>query len=171
MMSFLLGGMLTVLQSYATTKIEYVIGLALMLVIFTSFFVAFLRRLHMQQLVKRYEVQCELCILQQQLQCVAFVDTGNQSIEPISGQAIHYATIQLLATLPSLQQGFLQWDAEKPFDLSMFPKQIRRLLHPVSITTIEKRSLVLACSCSLIVNQQRLAQQFVVFIQEPLQFH
>ena len=83
---------------------------------------------------------------------------------------VHYATIELLQQLPAMQNGFQLWNSEKPRDLSMFPPNVRADLCPLFVNTVEARSLVLAWRCTVIVEKQRLENQYVVFVHQPFQF-
>lgn len=168
--SLLLGGMFTALQTYATTNLHYFIGVAIVIVISLSIFIQFIRRLTLQQLLRRYEVSCELVFDRYKLTCQGFIDTGNQSIEPFSGRAIHFASIELLNVDPQLQSAFLLWDDKKPDDVSMFPQHLQQQFTPIYVTTIDGKSLVLALNCTVVIEQRPLSEQYVVFVQQTFQF-
>ncbi|MER1998627.1 MAG: sigma-E processing peptidase SpoIIGA [Lysinibacillus sp.] len=166
----LLGGMFSALQTYATTTMSYVTGSIVVVMLFALVMLQIVERLYVQQLLKRYVVKCELRIADERLQCVGFIDTGNQSVEPLSGRAIHFAHIELLAPLTEIKNAYKQWDASMPNDVSMFPKHLHKQLQPLYVTTVEQQILVLAIRCAVRLEDVTLESQYVVFVEQPFQF-
>lgn len=166
----LLGGMFSALQTYATTTPSYFTGAIVVVTVFAVIMLQIVERLYVQQLLKRYVVKCELHIAEEMLSCVGFIDTGNQSVEPLSGRAIHFAHIGLLTPHVRLEDAFKRWDANVPDDVSMFPKALHKQLCPLYVTTVEKRVLVLALRCAVKVEAVTLEPQYVVFVEQPFQF-
>lgn len=168
--TFLLGGMLTAVESYATTTIQFYALLLIASLLFLLFITAILQKAHMQLLVKRYCIHCVVQIEGKAVATTGFLDTGNQSIEPLTGRPVHFATLELLMSMPQLRQSIQSWSNTKPNDFSMFHASFHKRLRPIFVDTVVGKELVLAIRCTVLINEHALEEQYVVFVQQPLQF-
>ena len=166
----LLGGMLTALQTYATTSFSYYSVVMIVVLLAALLLGQLLEKLYMRQLLTRYEQRCTLIIAGHEIDTIGFIDTGNQSTEPLSGRAVHFASVDVLDELPELKYAFMQWCPDRADDVSQFPTSIRKQLCSFYVTTVEQQSLILALCCTLMIENECLEQQYIVFVQQPLQF-
>ena len=169
--TFLLGGMLTAFQAYATSTALYYLVTITICFIFVFFIILILQRMHLKLLMNKLCVPCELQIKKQTFTCKGFIDTGNQSLEQLSQRPVHFASIDVLQSWHEVYEGIQKWDIERPHDFSMLPQYLHDELAPIFVHTIATKELVLAFKCSLVLDDLTLDRQYVVFTRQPLQFH
>lgn len=174
--TFLLGGLLNVVQTYAVMKLKGSYFLIIVAVASLSLLIIKNRwfSLWKDNIQQKFKTKCDIRFLECNLNLNAFIDTGNECIEPISRQPVHF--LSLKATNEYLPAGFLKalndWKQEEPFNISMFPKNVLRKIRFVSITTVQQTSMfVLAFRCeALTLYDQTFDGHYIVFTQNDAKF-
>lgn len=174
--TFLLGGLLNVVQTYAVMNLKG--SYFFIIVVIASLSLLLIKNrwfsLWKDNLQQKFKTKCDIHFLHCDLALTAFIDTGNECIEPISRQPVHF--LSLKATKQALPELFLQalndWNQEEPFNISMFPKNVLRTIRFVSITTVQQKSVyVLAFRCDkLTLNDQTFEGHYIVFTQNDAKF-
>ncbi|MGX9133580.1 sigma-E processing peptidase SpoIIGA [Rummeliibacillus sp. JY-2-4R] len=90
-----------------------------------------------QNLVQMCKLQLDEMIVS--LKC--FVDTGNTTVEPLSGKPVHFVRYKAIEhSLPEkLKMALFQWDVNEPYDLEMFSDKDRKRVAVIPITTVQEK--------------------------------
>ncbi|WP_332647987.1 sigma-E processing peptidase SpoIIGA [Lysinibacillus sp. 54212] len=174
--TFLLGGLLNVVQTYAVMNLKG--SYFLIIVVIASLSLLLIKNrwvsLWKDNLQQKFKTKCDIRILDCSLNLDAFIDTGNECIEPISRQPVHFLSLKATSQyLPSsLLDALNDWKQEEPFNISMFPKKVLRTIRFVSITTVQQKSLyVLAFRCDAVtLNDKTFEGHYIVFTQNDAKF-
>lgn len=170
--TFIVGGLLTAIQSYASNKYDMQI-LWLSLAALVLIFLVRRYRLRWQVRQNHFYTTCTVEFLEQQFSLAAFIDTGNTCIEPISALPVHFVSLQAMkAQLPSdFVQALMSWRQEAPYDLQMFSKEIQKLLRVVPIQTVQGDTLALAFRTNrLLMDEQTVHGHYLVFTAKDAKF-
>ena len=75
----------------------------------------------------------------------AFVDTGNQCIEPLSSKPVHFVSYTAIRpNMPaSLKKALAEWQEADPYNVSMFSPDHQRLIRFIHVNTVQQQSVVL----------------------------
>lgn len=173
--TLLVGGLLTALQPFLMVhSISIYILLCLSIVCSSLLAMKFGWMKKLQQLLQqRFIVPCTVHFAEQQWDLVAYIDTGNECIEPISRAPVHFVSFQTVqATMPSaLQQSLLHWDESNPYELTMFSSTLQKYIRLVPISTVQqKTTLVPAFRVSLTINEKTYANHYIVFTKNHVHF-
>lgn len=121
-----------------------------------------------------YVVGCELVMGCLQLHVRAYIDTGNECKEPLSGQPVHFIDFHEVASrLPAtFCEGLRTWRVEQPTNLTMFPEEHLSRIRFVQVATVhQKPQLVLAFRVDdLRIDSQHYMGHYVVFTQNEASF-
>ncbi|AMW98345.1 MULTISPECIES: sigma-E processing peptidase SpoIIGA [Rummeliibacillus] len=90
-----------------------------------------------QQLVQWCKVQ--LGEIDVSLKC--FIDTGNTTVEPLSGRPVHFVRYQAIEqSMPEhLKIALHNWDVNDPYNLDMFPNEYKKKVAVIPITTVQEK--------------------------------
>lgn len=170
--TFIVGGLLTTIQSYASNKYDMQI-LWLSLAALVLIFLVRRYRLRWQVRQNHFYTTCTVEFLGQPFSLAAFIDTGNTCIEPISALPVHFVSLQAMkAQLSSdFVQALMSWQQEAPYDLQMFSTEIQKLVRVVPIQTVQGDTLALAFRTSrLLMDEQTVHGHYVVFTAKDAKF-
>lgn len=117
---------------------------------------------------------CELQLFEQALTVSAFIDTGNECVEPLSRQPVHFLSYKAVQEqlAPSLKTALEQWQEDAPLNVSMFPVEFRKAIRFVPITTIQENTVIvpaLRVSC-LQVQGKSYAGHYIIFTKNDARF-
>lgn len=143
--SCLLGGILSVITPYFYSNPTLYFSTVVSIFLLYSLQRVWLHITN-QRIQAHYASTVQVQFLGQLLKIRAFCDSGNNCVEPISGQPVHFLAVDALSNEKHgpFIQALQSWDAEKPFDISMFPLSYQPLLRFVRLQTIQASSTVLA---------------------------
>ncbi|HWI49739.1 MAG TPA: sigma-E processing peptidase SpoIIGA [Rummeliibacillus sp.] len=84
---------------------------------------------------------CELRLGDISISLKCFIDTGNTTVEPLSGKPVHFVRYKAIEhSLPeNLKMALFQWDVNEPYDLDMFPEEYRKKVAVIPITTVQEK--------------------------------
>ncbi|MGG0656012.1 sigma-E processing peptidase SpoIIGA [Rummeliibacillus pycnus] len=102
---------------------------------------------------------CELQIGEISISLKCFIDTGNTTVEPLSGKSVHFVRYKAIEhSLPeNLKMALFQWDVNEPYDLDMFPEEYLKRVAVIPITTVQEKktySLALRYDKWLIMDEE-----------------
>lgn len=102
---------------------------------------------------------CELKLGEMIVSLKCFIDTGNTTVEPLTGKPVHFVRYRAIEHfLPkNLKMALFQWDVKEPYELNMFPEEYKKKVSVIPITTIQEKktySLALRYDHLLIVDEQ-----------------
>ena len=174
--TLLVGGFLTMLQPFFFRQspqlaLGVFIVLAGCLLLVTS--KGWQRKL-LSTVQEAYVTTCELTIGEMRFFVRAYIDTGNECREPLSGAPVHF--LSFLDVKEQLPENFCsalqQWQASEPTNLTMFPEEMRLLIRFVRVVTVHNEpQLVLAFRVSqLVVDEHDYTGHYVVFTQNEAPF-
>lgn len=92
-------------------------------------------------LQQRLIQSCDLQLGEMTVSLKCFIDTGNTTVEPLSGKPVHFVRYKAIEdSLPNnLKVALFQWDVSEPYDLKMFPEHIRKKVAVIPITTVQEK--------------------------------
>ena len=84
---------------------------------------------------------CDLQLGEITVSLKCFIDTGNKTVEPLSGKPVHFVRYKAIEhSLPdNLKMALFQWDASDPYDLKMFPEYFQKKVAVIPITTVQEK--------------------------------
>lgn len=170
--TFIVGGLLTAIQSYASNKYDMQV-LWLSLAALVLIFLVRRYRLRWQVRQNHFYTTCTIEFLGQQFSLAAFIDTGNTCIEPISALPVHFVSLQAMQAQlpPDFVQALMSWRQEAPYELHMFSKEIQKLLRVVPIQTVQGDTLALAFRTNgLLMDEQTVHGHYMVFTAKDAKF-
>ena len=168
----LVGGVLTAMHTlFMLHEASYV---AVLFVVVILFFL-----LRTWQKIKQHRTdipfisEAVITIFQQQLHVKAFYDNGNRCIEPLSGQPVHFLAFDAIAPYLdfTLREALHRWNEQKPYDVTMFPQEVKKTMRFISLETVGQRHVVLAFRVQqLIVSGKHFANHYVVLTKRAKHF-
>lgn len=174
--TLLVGGLLTALQSI---MVEATLSSYFVLTFFIGFLsLIFVRKgwqLKVLETIKQsYERTCEIELFEQQLIVTAYIDTGNECVEPISRKPVHFISYPAVESyLPkAIKEALLQWQQHTPSNLSLFESTIRRNIRFISLNTVQGNSGIVPAFRvnKLIIADQVFENHYVVFTKNDASF-
>lgn len=174
--TLLVGGFLTLLQPLFFRQSS---TLVLILLIFLASCLLFIvskgwQRKLLGAAQQAYMTTCEFLVDEMKLSVRAYIDTGNECREPLSGAPVHFLSFQ--SVRERMPEDFClalqQWQASDPTNLTMFSQTTRRLIRFVRVATIQNEpQLVLAFRATqLVVDGCEYAGHYIVFTQNEAPF-
>ncbi|MGM9951505.1 MAG: sigma-E processing peptidase SpoIIGA [Lysinibacillus sp.] len=170
--TFIVGGLLTAIQSYVSNKYDMQV-LWLLLAALVLIFLIRRYRLRWQVRQNHFFTTCTIEFLDRQFSLAAFIDTGNTCIEPISALPVHFVSFQAMKAQlpPDFVQALMSWRQEAPYELQMFSKEIQKYLRVVPIQTVQGDTLALAFRTTwLSMDEQMVQGHYVVFTAKDAKF-
>ncbi len=145
--TIIIGGLLTALQPYLKNlSIIHFIIICLLLAV--GNLVVFYKQwgfVKLERLSGQFVFDTTLTIFDETIPLSAFVDTGNQAIEPLSGKPVHF--VSYTALKPHLPAAFckslVEWQETDPYNVSMFSEDYQRLIRFIHVNTVQQQSVVL----------------------------
>jgi len=145
--TIVIGGLLTALQPYLKNlSVMHFIVLCLLLAF--ANLILFYKQwgfVKLERVSGQFVFQTTLKIFDKVIPLSAFVDTGNQCIEPLSGKPVHFVSYTALRPyLPAaICESLLQWQETDPYDVSMFSVDYQRLIRFIHVNTVQQQAVVL----------------------------
>jgi stage II sporulation protein GA (sporulation sigma-E factor processing peptidase) len=173
--TLLAGGLLTALQPFLWASSFFVY-------IFLCFGIVCISLISMkkswfqkvQQMVQhQYVVSCDVLILEQQFELVAYIDTGNECVEPLSNAPVHFISFQAVQAQlqPDFRASLLAWNETQPYSVAMFSNDMQKIVRIVPLTTVQNRTvLVPAFRATIQLNETTYTNHYVVFTKNDARF-
>ncbi|MEK4424340.1 sigma-E processing peptidase SpoIIGA [Solibacillus sp. FSL K6-1523] len=128
----------------------------------------------LQQVVQQqYVTNCEVELFDQTLRLLAYIDTGNECIEPLSRAPVHFISFKAVHEQlePTFEASLEKWSEEEPLALEMFSKELRKHIRIVPLTTVQNSSvLVPAFRAEIKINEKTDKNQYVIFTKNDARF-
>ncbi|MFU8646321.1 sigma-E processing peptidase SpoIIGA [Lysinibacillus sp. RSDA_15] len=145
--TIVIGGLLTALQPYLKNlSANHFIMICFVLAVLNL--VAFYKQwgfVKLERLSGQFVFDTTLKIFGSIIPLSAFVDTGNQAIEPLSGKPVHFVSYTALS--PHLPADFckslVEWQETDPYNVSMFSEDYQRYIRFIHINTVQQQTVVL----------------------------
>ena len=173
--TLLVGGLLTALQPLLFSR-AYIVYILLSVCIVCSSLLAlkfgWMKKL--QQVVQlRFVTPCTVFFNEEPWELIAYIDTGNECVEPISRAPVHFIAYDAVqAFLPeSLKRGLLTWDETRPYELTMFAVPIRKCMRMVAISTVQQTTTIVpAFRVKLFIHDHMYVDHYIVFTKNATKF-
>ena len=145
--TIIIGGLLTALQPYLK-NLSAVHFIIICLLLAVGNLVAFYKQwgfVKLERLSGQFVFDTNLKIFDITIPLSAFVDTGNQAIEPLSGKPVHFVSYAALRShLPeAFCKSLLEWQETDPYNVSMFSEDYQRYIRFIHVNTVQQQSVVL----------------------------
>lgn len=143
----IVGGLLTALQPYLKNlSVIHFILICFLLAVGNLF--AFYKQwgfVKLERFSGQFVYETTLKIFGETIPLSAFVDTGNQCIEPLSGKPVHFVSYTAIRpNMPvSIKKSLVEWQEEDPYNVSMFSPDHQRLIRFIHVNTVQQQSVVL----------------------------
>lgn len=128
----------------------------------------------LQQVVQQqYVTNCEVELFDETLDLLAYIDTGNECIEPLSRAPVHFISFKAVHEQlePSFKESLEKWSEKEPLALEMFSKELRKNIRIVPLTTVQNSSvLVPAFRAQIKMNEKTENNQYVIFTKNDARF-
>ncbi|KPN97332.1 sigma-E processing peptidase SpoIIGA [Lysinibacillus sp. ZYM-1] len=145
--TIVIGGLLTALQPFLK-------NLSAVHFIMICFFLAVLNLIafykqwgfvKLERLSGQFVFDTNLKIFGVTIPMSAFVDTGNQAIEPLSGKPVHFVSYTALRPhLPAdFRKSLVEWQETDPYNVSMFTEDYQRYIRFIHVNTVQQQTVVL----------------------------
>lgn len=145
--TIVIGGLLTALQPFLK-------NLSAVHFIMICFFLAVLNLIafykqwgfvKLERLSGQFVFDTNLKIFGVTIPLSAFVDTGNQAIEPLSGKPVHFVSYTALRPhLPAdFRKSLVEWQETDPYNVSMFTEDYQRYIRFIHVNTVQQQTVVL----------------------------
>ncbi|MEK4629640.1 sigma-E processing peptidase SpoIIGA [Solibacillus sp. FSL R7-0682] len=173
--TFLAGGLLTAVQSYLWSDSFLVYILLCSCIVCISFILVkkgWLLKIQ-RAIQNQYVTHCEIQLSNDTLQLLAYIDTGNECIEPLSQSPVHFISYKAVKNQlqTEFQESLLQWSEHEPLSLEMFPKELKKIIRIIPLTTVQQRTtLVPAFRANIRINEQTFSNHYVVFTKNDALF-
>lgn len=84
---------------------------------------------------------CELKFGEMIVSLKCFIDTGNTTVEPLTGKPVHFVRYRAIEHfLPeNLKEALFQWDVKEPYEFNMFPEEYKKKVAVIPITTVQEK--------------------------------
>ncbi|MGE7985910.1 sigma-E processing peptidase SpoIIGA [Lysinibacillus fusiformis] len=145
--TIVIGGLLTALQPFLKNlSATHFIMICLVLAVLNL--VAFYKQwgfVKLERLSGQFVFDTNLKIFGALIPLSAFVDTGNQAIEPLSGKPVHFVSYTALSPhLPAdFRKSLIEWQETDPYNVSMFSEDYQRYIRFIHINTVQQQTVVL----------------------------
>lgn len=173
--TILVGGLLTALQPLLFSNVYFVyilLGIGIVCSSLLAFKFGWMKKL--QQVVQqRFITPCSIQLNDEMWELVAYIDTGNECVEPISRAPVHFVAFDAVeqSMSESLKAGLLAWDETQPYELSMFERSLQKRIRMVAISTVQQMTtLVPAFRITLNMHEQTYMNHYVVFTKNATKF-
>lgn len=143
----IVGGLLTALQPYLRSLsvphfilICFLLAVGNLLIFYKQWGFVKLERLSGQFVYKT-----NLKIFGETVPLSAFVDTGNQCVEPLSGKPVHFVSYTAIRpNMPAaIKKALAEWQETEPYNVSMFSPDYQKLIRFIHVNTVQQQSVVL----------------------------
>lgn len=145
--TIVIGGLLTALQPFLKNlSATHFIMICFVLAVLNL--VAFYKQwgfVKLERLSGQFVFETTLKIFGALIPLSAFVDTGNQAIEPLSGKPVHFVSYTALSPhLPAdFRKSLVEWQETDPYNVSMFSEDYQRYIRFIHINTVQQQTVVL----------------------------
>ncbi|GED62413.1 sigma-E processing peptidase SpoIIGA [Lysinibacillus sp. FSL M8-0216] len=145
--TIVIGGLLTALQPFLKNlSATHFIMICFVLAVLNL--VAFYKQwgfVKLERLSGQFVFDTTLKIFGAIIPLSAFVDTGNQAIEPLSGKPVHFVSYTALSPhLPAdFRKSLIEWQETDPYNVSMFSEDYQRYIRFIHINTVQQQTVVL----------------------------
>ncbi len=145
--TIVIGGLLTALQPFLKNlSATHFIMICFVLAVLNL--VAFYKQwgvVKLERLSGQFVFETTLKIFGSLIPLSAFVDTGNQAIEPLSGKPVHFVSYTALSPhLPAdFRKSLVEWQETDPYNVSMFSEDYQRYIRFIHINTVQQQTVVL----------------------------
>ncbi|EAZ87384.1 sigma-E processing peptidase SpoIIGA [Lysinibacillus fusiformis] len=145
--TIVIGGLLTALQPFLKNlSATHFIMICFVLAVLNL--VAFYKQwgfVKLERLSGQFVFETTLKIFGAIIPLSAFVDTGNQAIEPLSGKPVHFVSYTALSPhLPAdFRKSLIEWQETDPYNVSMFSEDYQRYIRFIHINTVQQQTVVL----------------------------
>ena len=169
------GGLVLVIQQFLWSLSNFVYIVVCVSIVCSSFWVL-KKGWHtkiIQAVQTKFVTHCEVQIADETLSLQAYIDTGNECLEPLSQSPVHFISFQAVEkNLPeSFRESLLCWNEKEPLNVEMFSSKLRKLIRIVPISTIQNRSvLVPAFRVTLFMHEKTYENHYVVFTKHDARF-
>lgn len=145
--TIVIGGLLTALQPFFK-KLSATHFIMICFVLAVLNLVAFYKQwgfVKLERLSGQFVFDTTLKIFGAIIPLSAFVDTGNQAIEPLSGKPVHFVSYTALSPhLPAdFRKSLIEWQETDPYNVSMFSEDYQRYIRFIHINTVQQQTVVL----------------------------
>ncbi|WP_336634403.1 sigma-E processing peptidase SpoIIGA [Lysinibacillus fusiformis] len=145
--TIVIGGLLTALQPFLN-KLSATHFIMICFVLAVLNLVAFYKQwgfVKLERLSGQFVFETTLKIFGALIPLSAFVDTGNQAIEPLSGKPVHFVSYTALSPhLPAdFRKSLIEWQETDPYNVSMFSEDYQRYIRFIHINTVQQQTVVL----------------------------
>ncbi|WP_341301856.1 sigma-E processing peptidase SpoIIGA [Lysinibacillus sp. FSL H8-0500] len=145
--TIVIGGLLTAVQPYLKNlSVTHFISICFLLAV--ANLIVFYKQwgfVKLERLSGRFVFDTTLRIFGATIPLSAFVDTGNQAIEPLSGKPVHF--VSYTALRPHLPEAFrkslMEWQETDPYNVSMFTEDYQRYIRFIHVNTVQQQTVVL----------------------------
>ncbi|MGN7477245.1 sigma-E processing peptidase SpoIIGA [Solibacillus silvestris] len=173
--TLLAGGLLTALQPFLLASPFFVyifICFGIVCISLTVMKKGWFQKLqHIAQ--SRYVTTSIVEILDEQLELVTYIDTGNECVEPFSQAPVHFISFKSVQSMlpPEFNECLLAWNEQEPYSLTMFSKEMQKRIRIVPITTVQKGKVLLpAFRISIVIHNKTYSNHYVVFTKNDARF-
>jgi len=145
--TIVIGGLLTALQPFLKNlSSTHFIMICFLLAVLNL--IAFYKQwgfVKLERLSGQFVFDTTLTIFGAKIPLSAFVDTGNQAIEPLSGKPVHFVSYTALRPhLPSaFRESLMEWQEKDPYNVSMFSEDYQRYIRFIHVNTVQQQTVVL----------------------------
>ncbi|MGE7089998.1 sigma-E processing peptidase SpoIIGA [Lysinibacillus sp. NPDC048646] len=145
--TIVIGGLLTALQPYLK-NLSVIHFILICLLVAFGYLVVFYKQwgfVKLERVSGQFVFDTTLKIFDAMIPLSAFVDTGNQCIEPLSGKPVHFVSYTALRShLPvAIRKALSEWQEADPYDVSMFSADYQRLIRFIHVNTVQQQAVVL----------------------------
>lgn len=143
----IVGGVLTALQPYLQ-NLSVIHFILICFLLAVGNLLAFYKQwgfVKLERFSGQFVYQTTLKIFDETIPLSAFVDTGNQCIEPLSGKPVHFVSYTAVRpNMPaSLKKALVEWQEADPYNVTMFSPDHQRLIRFIHVNTVQQQSVVL----------------------------
>ncbi|MET4559289.1 stage II sporulation protein GA (sporulation sigma-E factor processing peptidase) [Lysinibacillus parviboronicapiens] len=145
--TIVIGGLLTALQPYLK-NLSVIHFMLICIVLAIGYLAVFYKQwgfVKLERVSGQFVFDTTLKIFDVAIPLSAFVDTGNQCIEPLSGKPVHFVSYTALRPhLPiAMRKALSEWQESDPYDVSMFSADYQRLIRFIHVNTVQEQTVVL----------------------------
>lgn len=173
--TLLVGGLLTALQPLLFSRAYFVYILLCVGIVCSSLLAlkfGWVKKL--QQVVQlRFVTPCTVFFNDEPWELIAYIDTGNECVEPISRAPVHFIAYDAVHASMSetLIKGLLTWDEKNPHEITMFTAPTQKCMRMVAISTVQKTTTIVpAFRVNLYIHDHLYVDHYVVFTKNATKF-
>lgn len=143
----IVGGLLTALQPYLK-NLSVIHFILICFLLAVGNLIAFYKQwgfVKLERFSGQFVYETTLKIFGETIPLSAFVDTGNQCIEPLSGKPVHFVSYTALRpNIPiSIKKALTEWQETDPYNVSMFSPDYQRIIRFIHVNTVQQQTIVL----------------------------